>query len=176
MKLADYIKVYDDVASKDWCDNIIAQSEQAGFSLFESDNYKFLQLNLNESSMVGDANKFATDMAAIAKAYFKEVGADDHIGIQAFEHVRIKKYIKGSDLEFREHIDALNKVSSVRYLIFILYLNDNDGETVFESLGVSVKPKQGRVVVFPPFWMFPHSGKTPTNNDKYILMTSLHFV
>jgi hypothetical protein len=59
------------------------------------------------------------------------------------------------------------------------YLNDVEegGETEFESeFGFTVKPKQGRMVVFPPMWMFPHRGKQPISNSKYILSTYLHYV
>ena len=56
----------------------------------------------------------------------------------------------------------------------ILYLNDNDGCTEFPNLGIKVNPKAGRLLIFPPLWMYPHQGLPPTNNDKYIMMTYLH--
>jgi hypothetical protein len=60
------------------------------------------------------------------------------------------------------------------------YLNDVDegGETEFESDEnnlFTVKPKCGRIVVFPPMWTFPHRGKKPISNPKYILSTYLHY-
>ena len=60
------------------------------------------------------------------------------------------------------------------------YLNDNDGFTTFPNVRsdrkpLAVEPKAGRVVIFPPMWMFPHNGLPPKNDDKYIMMTSLHY-
>lgn len=72
----------------------------------------------------------------------------------------------------RRHVDSY-ATSVVRELTTLLYLNtvEEGGETVFPSQGIAVKPVQGRVVVFPSFWMFPHSSETPLTGDKYIAMT-----
>mgnify|MGYP003346154397 CR=1 FL=1 len=43
------------------------------------------------------------------------------------------------------------------------------------GFGVGVKPEAGKVVIFPPTWMYPHNGKMPMDNDKYIMMTCLHY-
>lgn len=175
MQLTDYIKVYDNVVSKEQCEAMIATAESMGFDLHDSHTYKFLQFNLNDHGMNETAQSFAQMLVPIATHYFKSLGVDEYVGIQGFEFVRIKKYLKNSDFEFRSHIDVNDKETARRYLIFILYLNDNNGDTTFDQLNVAVRPKQGSVVVFPPMWMFPHAGKIPTDNDKYIMMTSLHY-
>ena len=173
--LTDYIKVYDNVVSSEQCQTIIEIAEKKGFELYDSKTYKFYQFNLIENQMIATAQSFAEMLIPIAENYFKLLGVDHYVGVQGFEAVRIKKYPKNSDFQFKTHIDVTDKANAVRYLVFILYLNDNNGDTTFEQLGVSVKPKQGSVVVFPPTWMFPHAGTIPTDNDKYIMMTSLHY-
>ena len=58
------------------------------------------------------------------------------------------------------------------------YLNDVDegGETIFtEPLDIKVKPKAGRVLIFPPMWMYPHAGLAPKSNAKYIIGSYLNF-
>jgi hypothetical protein len=46
---------------------------------------------------------------------------------------------------------------------FILYLNDSDGNTVFEELG-EIKPKKGRLIFFKSdLW---HYGRPSTMNKK----------
>jgi hypothetical protein len=64
-----------------------------------------------------------------------------------------------------------------RFLALLFYLNTviEGGETEFMNLNVVVPPKAGSVMVFPPFWMFPHAGRTPRSNDKYVLGTYLHY-
>jgi prolyl 4-hydroxylase len=174
--LSDYVKVYDGVVSSEQCQAIIDIAEAKGFQLYDNETYKFYQFNLNENGMIDTAQSFAELLVPIAEHYFKSVGVDRYIGVQGFEQVRIKKYPKNSDFQFKTHIDVSDKANAVRYLVFILYLNDNNGNTTFEQLDLSVKPQQGSVVVFPPYWLFPHAGTIPTDNDKYIMMTSLHHV
>ena len=57
---------------------------------------------------------------------------------------------------------------------FLFYLNDSDGETYFPEHDVTIHPKCGKVLVFPPTWEYPHAGLPPTNT-KYILSTYIHY-
>jgi hypothetical protein len=57
-----------------------------------------------------------------------------------------------------------------RFLTFIWYLNDvnGDGETEFIS-GDIIKPETGKIIFFPATWTYYHRGKTPkTGLVKYI--------
>jgi hypothetical protein len=52
------------------------------------------------------------------------------------------------------------------------YLNDVEegGETIFDiGEEVTVKPKAGNVVCFPPYYLFPHKGCTPISGPKYVV-------
>lgn len=90
------------------------------------------------------------------------------------ETFRIKRYRPGTGEEFRAHYDAKGYYCN-RYLVMLWYLNDvaEGGETVFPDLGVSIKPKAGCLLMFPPHWMFQHAGLPPISGDKYILSTYL---
>jgi len=57
------------------------------------------------------------------------------------------------------------------------YLTDVDegGETYFPDLNMGVKPVKGRMLMFPPFWMYPHEGRLPLSGTKFILGTYLNF-
>jgi len=92
-----------------------------------------------------------------------------------FEYYRIKKYRNNGEDLFDTHVDIKDHESSRRFLSFLFYLNTvkTGGETIFE--GMTVTPKAGRLVIFPPMWMFPHKGCCPISNDKYILTTYLHY-
>jgi hypothetical protein len=48
-----------------------------------------------------------------------------------------------------------------------------DGETVFDF--GHVKAKCGRLVMFPPLWMYPHKGSVPISGAKYIMSSYLHY-
>ena len=57
-----------------------------------------------------------------------------------------------------------------RHITFIWYLNDvNDGgETAFDGI-YKIRPKSGKLVLFPASWTYPHCGKMPLSSDKYII-------
>lgn len=88
----------------------------------------------------------------------------------------LKRYRANADEGFQPHFDSIGPVAN-RYLVFLWYLNDvaEGGETAFVDLDLAVRPKAGRLLVFPPYWMFQHEGRPPISNDKYILSTYLLF-
>jgi prolyl 4-hydroxylase len=92
------------------------------------------------------------------------------------ENLRIKRYFAESSDQFQPHFDSLDYTCN-RYLVFIWYLNDvhEGGETDFPDLGLRIGAKAGRLLVFPPYWMFQHAGLPPKSNDKYIISTYLLF-
>ena len=61
--------------------------------------------------------------------------------------------------------------------MILWYLNDVDegGETVFPQLDYSVAARTGRLLIFPPYWMYQHEGMPPLSGEKYILSTYLLF-
>lgn len=94
----------------------------------------------------------------------------------SLENIRIKRYRAGHDEQFQPHFDAIDAVAN-RYLVFLWYLNDvaEGGETRFCDLDITVAARAGRLLVFPPYWMFQHAGLPPISNDKYIVSTYLLF-
>jgi hypothetical protein len=92
------------------------------------------------------------------------------------ENLRIKRYSVEAGDRFQPHFDALD-YSSNRYMVFLWYLNDvmEGGETEFCDLGLRIEARQGRLLMFPPYWLFQHAGLPPRSNDKYIISTYLLF-
>lgn len=96
------------------------------------------------------------------------------------EGFRIKHYAQGKG-SFLKHVDVGDHASARRALAVFWYLNDvqDGGETVFYAQSgeviLSIKPEKGRIVVFPPMWMFPHAGLVPLSGDKYLLSSYLHY-
>ena len=81
--------------------------------------------------------------------------------------------------EFKVHVDVVRSMgdSAKRFLVFILYLNDVEegGHTYFPKTNIYVKPRAGRLLVFPPFWTHPHAGLKPVSGPKYVMMSYLHY-
>jgi hypothetical protein len=92
------------------------------------------------------------------------------------ENLRIKHYLADQNDQFQPHFDALDYTCN-RYMVFIWYLNDvaEGGETEFCDLGLRVAARAGRLLMFPPYWMYQHAGLPPRSNDKYIISTYMLF-
>ncbi len=88
----------------------------------------------------------------------------------------LKRYRPDAGECFQTHFDAVQDVSN-RYLVFLWYLNDVQagGETDFPQLGLRISARAGRLLMFPPYWMYQHAGLAPRSSDKYILSTYLLF-
>ena len=101
-----------------------------------------------------------------------------------WEELRMKRFLVsdgGPDAEqFTDHVDVLSREGAKRFLILMVYLNDDfeDGETVFPIFNDSIKPEKGKILIFPPLWQYLHRGNPPTGNGyaKYFLMTYLNYI
>ena len=84
-----------------------------------------------------------------------------------YEEFRMKRFLTsdgGPNAEqFKEHVDITSHEGGKRFLIMMVYLNDDfeGGETEFPVLGDKVKPKKGKLLVFPPMWNYLHRGNPP---------------
>lgn len=69
------------------------------------------------------------------------------------------------------HSEDGSKEFSKRVGVYILYLNDVEegGETEFLYFSKRVKPKKGRLMIFPPNYPWAHRGNPPLSGVKYIL-------
>ena len=81
------------------------------------------------------------------------------------------------------NVDVQSYETARRFLVGFFYLNDVEegGETAFQQhksvpISVKVKPKAGRLLIFPPLWTHPHIGMKPISEPKYIIGTYLHYV
>ena len=81
--------------------------------------------------------------------------------------------------QFKVHVDVVRSMgdSAKRFLVFILYLSDVEegGETSIPRYNLKVKPKQARLLMFPPFWTHPHKGEKVIKGTKYTIMSYLHY-
>lgn len=96
-----------------------------------------------------------------------------------FENIRIKKYEVGDKFDW--HVDVGDYASAKRFLIGMIYLNDNfeGGHTDFKLSKdeiLSVKPVEGKMVFFTPFWDNPHRGSVIESGFKYIINIYFHYV
>ncbi len=88
----------------------------------------------------------------------------------------VKKYAQKEGY-YHAHVDASVKKNSNRILASILYLNTvtSGGETEFTNLDLKIQPVAGRLLLFPPMWMYPHRAVMPQSHDKYTVNTFFVF-
>ena len=92
----------------------------------------------------------------------------------SFENLRMKRYLPGGRDQFPPHVDVMTHDAARRFMTAFIYLNAPEGgETIFPQLGLSIAPAPGRLLAFPPLWLFPHAGLPPRTRPKYILHTYL---
>lgn len=100
--------------------------------------------------------------------YFKGPFKDMGYGIQ--------RYNAGE--HYHWHIDGGSHDFSQRQLVALWYLNDvpgPGGETEFLFQNIKIKPEQGKLVLFPPFWTHEHRAVTLQKGVKYIATTWVVF-
>lgn len=84
---------------------------------------------------------------------------------------QIQRYTKnvGKYLYHHDHDIRFDK-NDHRVITYLWYLNtvDEGGETELWKT-IKIKPEEGKLLLFPASWTFPHSGLMPKSNDKYII-------
>lgn len=183
--LRDYVRWYDEALPRGFCQRLIDAFRDA--RAMHVERARGWRAGLEESAWTElDLTAMADDAL---KAFFR--GRIDEylaryndelklpIAVPAsplLAELRLKRYRPGTGEGFQLHFDSINEVAH-RYLVFLWYLNDvaEGGETEFPGLEVKVAPRAGRLLIFPPYWMYQHAGLPSRSGDKYILSTYMLF-
>jgi len=183
-QLSHYVRTYDDFLDKKTCKSLIKLFEENADKHERYDNNyrpKFTQLNITQHfDNSEDHNTLISATQNILDQYIQDTKMFRVMMPAEYRHeqFRLKKYTKGTDEQFAQHVDVGDHSSSKRFLVMFFYLNgvNEGGETEFTTIGKKVKPKRGRALVFPPLWLYPHCGNPAITQDKYIVGTYLHYV
>lgn len=174
-KLSDYVMIFPEAMRAAHCQALIERFESATAqkSCHAEGSYSFSQLDITAEWV--DQQKL---VVPIFLNHFNKYQASTQARFWpsrfSFEHVRLKRYLPDGHDQFPLHVDVMNQAAARRFITAIIYLNEPEGgETVFPGIGISVAPERGKLIVFPPLWLFPHAGLPPRSNAKYILHTYL---
>jgi len=105
--------------------------------------------------------------------YVDNTGAHEAYGRMKFHFtsLKIQKTLptEGYHIWHIEH--GVGFENEARAFVFTVYLNDVEegGETEFLHQSVRVKPKKGRIVIWPAGFPYVHRGNPPLSGEKYIL-------
>ncbi len=191
-----YIQVYENTLDPEFCKELIDMFEsntqlynKVDKAAVAGEKTYFNQINITEN--MNDIQSFKSYHNKLVSVGRKIVS--DYINIlpspvyptnytNTWENFRMKRYMPGGYEGFGLHGDATHTGTISRWLAFFWYLNDVEegGTTTFlyhedEVIG-SVEAKQGRCLVFPPLWTYPHKGDPPMSGPKYIVGSYLHIV
>ncbi len=185
LDVRNYVQWFDAALPTEFCAQMITSFHQ--MSQFQSENGRSRQSALDQSAWVELNIQPHVDEAfmgffhAQIDRYLEQYNARLPMSLPVpsrpvLEDLRIKRYRTNSNDRFQPHFDA-GDAHVKRYMVFLWYLNDvaAGGETVFPDLGIKVQARAGRLLMFPPYWMFQHAGLTPLSNDKYIVSTYMLF-
>ena len=172
------IRIYDDVISKHWCEDIIKSFEETSTDRYSNGHKEFNQLEIWDQPEWYDTKlKFLNLMQTSMVKFMEDVKIDTSHFPKSLEpeHITIKKYTDNGKDQFAEHVDVTDSVHTAkRFLVYILYLSDcKGGETYIPRYDISSQPKQGRLLMFPPYWTHPHMGKQVQKGNKYVMMSYL---
>jgi hypothetical protein len=101
-----------------------------------------------------------------ARLYAEENG----VNFSHMEPISMLEYLAGDGF-YKPHLDFGHDIP--RNISAILYLNDVEtgGETYFDKFDFAIKPKAGRLVLFPSTHPYSHEARSPISANKYILVT-----
>lgn len=183
--LSEYVVCFDGALEQGFCDQMIASFRQMAHLQTKNgrgvrpglEHSGWTELNVSRLADDGFKGFFLHQIDRHLALYNERVRLTIPVPARPdIEDLRIKRYRAGADEQFQPHFDSIDAVAN-RYLVFLWYLNDVavGGETEFCDLGLKVEARAGRLLMFPPYWLFQHAGLPPRSNDKYILSTYLLF-
>jgi prolyl 4-hydroxylase len=187
--LRHFIRIYDGALEPALCRRIIALFEGApqaqggprGRRVGERDNergFNWVQMNTADLPAFAEIDlQFAEIVKRHAERYAAETGAT--LFPFGFEEFLVKRYRAAPAEQFPPHVDVSSALTMHRMLAVLAYLTDvpDGGETYFgPPLDTAVEARQGRLMLFPPIFLYPHAGLPPLRGDKYILGTYLTYI
>lgn len=180
-KLKDFIATWDGALSIETCEGIIRAFHS--LAAHHVPNGAGVRPGLEDSSWIElDVSRYADpdfrqffngQIQHYFEAYKQRIGLRLPVSpVRKLSPLIMKQYRTTTGGRFQLHFDSLGEVCN-RYLVFLWYLNDVEagGETVFPDLDVQVAPRAGRMLMFPPYWMYQHAAQPPRSTDKYIIST-----
>jgi len=152
VNINNFIGVYDNYITPQECNKAI--------KLFENENKFKRTLDRRQFENSNNLQK-------------QETGGDaayDHCDFH-FTQLKIQKTLPKEGYH-QWHIEHMRGAKGEpRAFAFSIYLNDVEegGETEFLHFSQRIKPKQGRVVIWPAAFPYVHRGNPPLSGEKYIL-------
>ena len=185
VNITNFIGVYDNYITKEECNKAIQlYQNQDKFnntinriggekaSILQKQDQQFFAAENNVDVWWESLKPMMFNFDLAWQHYVKNVGARAAYGVPFhFTCLKIQKTLptEGYHVWHIEHGKGFDNES--RAFVYAVYLNDVEegGETEFLHFSKRVKPKTGRIVIWPAAFPYLHRGNPPLSGEKYIL-------
>ena len=185
VNITNFIGVYDNYITKEECNKAIKLYEDQNkfnntvnriggenSSILQKQDQQFFAAGGNLEVWWESLKPMMVNFDLAWNHYVKNTGADEAYGVPFhFTDLKIQKTLptEGYHVWHVEH--NANDGMEKRALAYGIYLNDvkDGGETEFLNFSTRVKPKKGRIVIWPAAFPYVHRGNPPLSGEKYLL-------
>lgn len=186
----NFIGVYDNYIPKEFCDTAIKVFEDKDkfnqtinrlafeqSSILEKQDKQFFLNGTNIDVWWSELKSLMVNFDLAWKHYMENTGVQQAYNLDQFFYttMKIQKTLptEGYHVWHIEHGKGFN--NEPRAFVFTIYLNDieDGGETEFLNFSKRIKPKTGRIVIWPAGFPYVHRGNPPLKDKKYILTSWL---
>ena len=185
VNISNFIGTYDNYITKEECDKAIKLFEdqnkfnntvnRIGFekaSILKKQDQQFFAGSGNIDVWWEQLKPMMLNFDLAWNHYCENTGAKDGYGQSFFyTSLKIQKTLptEGYHVWHIEHGKGFD--NEPRAFVFSIYLNnvDEGGETEFLHFSKRIKPKTGRIVIWPAGFPYLHRGNPPLSSEKYIL-------
>jgi hypothetical protein len=182
---ASFIYEADDALAESVCRDMVERFEAAADEQYEG----YIGQTVSKDRSI----KRSTDLVLSGKQHWKDVDGKLFQSLaEALRQLRDRHPFFGGAFKdmgyaiqrtlpgeyYHWHIDGGSHSFSHRQLVAIWYLNDVEGpggETQFRYQEVSIAPRAGKLILFPPFWTHEHRGVVLNSGVKYLATTWVVF-
>ena len=187
--IENFIGIYDNYISKDECNKAIEVFENQDKFNKTLDRIQFedspILVKQDKQYFAGPQNikvwwqnlkSLIINFDVAFKHYAKHTGASDCYPDFHFTELKIQKTLKTEGYHTWHIEHGKGWGMEPRNFVFSVYLNDVEegGETEFLHFSKRVKPKAGRIVIWPAGFPYVHRGNPPISGEKYLLTSWLN--
>ena len=185
-EIKNFIGIYDNYITEEECDkainlfkeqnkfnNTLNRLQFEGSNFLEKKDEQFFARRNNIDTWWNNLKTLIINYDMAFKHYLTNTGAEAAYNNPEFHYtsIKIQKTLptEGYHIWHIEH--GLGYECEPRAFAFSVYLNDVEegGETEFLHFSKRIKPKKGRIVIWPAAFPYVHRGNSPLSGEKYIL-------
>lgn len=185
VKENSFIFLNENALAKDICREMIRR--------FESDKESQYRGRIGQDFKENHDIKMSTDLAISAHDHWQDISQElfRSLGLSLREFSNAFPFFKGRFKDvgynmqrtdtgeyYNWHIDGGSHDFADRQLVALWYLNDVEGPggaTEFMYQDIAVQPREGALVLFPPFWTHEHRNSQLQQGVKYVATTWISF-